>query len=84
MTKPYTRYKGYVLMIASALTKPGGLNLLSDERRSEVLYDTLEHLAVTDEQKAELYAKLEERLTSTTPYADAVRIIESALFEATS
>lgn len=79
-----TPFKGYVLSIASALTKPGGLDLLSDDIRSEVLYDTLEHLSFTDEQKADLYARLEEGLTSTTPYGEACSIIEQALTAATS
>jgi hypothetical protein len=79
-----TPYKAYAMMIAAALTKPGGIDLMPDERRSEVLYDTLEHLQFTDEMKADLYARLEERLTGTTGYADAVRIIEQALFEVPS
>lgn len=65
--------------IASLLTKPGGQDLMGDDIRSDCLYDTVCLLCITDEQKAELYAFIEEGLTATTPYNEAVRIIETAL-----
>lgn len=67
------------LTIASLLTKPGGQDLMGDDIRSDCLYDTVCLLCITDEQKAELYAFIEEGLTAKTPYNEAVRIIETAL-----
>lgn len=52
---------------------------LSDERREEVLYDTVETLLFTDEQKADLYARLAEQLKADTPSADALKIIQRAI-----
>lgn len=52
---------------------------MSDERREEVLYDTAETLLFTDEQKADLYARLAEQLKADTPSADALRIIQRAI-----
>ena len=53
---------------------------LSDERREEVLYDTVETLLFSDDQKAELYARLAEQLDSHTPFNEAMRIIERAIY----
>lgn len=52
---------------------------MSDERREEVLYDTVETLLFTDEQKADLYARLAEQLKADTPSADALKIIQLAI-----
>ena len=52
---------------------------MSDERREEVLYDTVETLLFTDEQKADLYARLAEQLKADTPRADALKIIQRAI-----
>ena len=52
---------------------------MSDERREEVLYDTVETLLFTDEQKADLYARLAEQLKADTPRADAFKIIQRAI-----
>lgn len=52
---------------------------LSDARREEVLYDTVEILMFSDDQKADLYARLAEQLKADTPSADAFRIIQRAI-----
>ena len=52
---------------------------LSDERREEILYDTVETLLFTDEQKADLYARLAEQLTKDTPRNEALKIIQRAI-----
>lgn len=52
---------------------------LSDERREEVLYDTVETLRLTDDQKADLYARLAEQLKADTPSKDAFKIIQRAI-----
>lgn len=52
---------------------------MPDERREEVLYDTVATLLFTDEQKADLYARLAEQLTATTEFNTAMRIIERAI-----
>lgn len=52
---------------------------MADERREEVLYDTVETLLFTDEQKADLYARLAEQLKADTPNADALNIIQRAV-----
>ena len=52
---------------------------MTDERREELLYETLEILLFTDEQKAALYACLAEQLRADTPRADALKIIKRAI-----
>ena len=52
---------------------------LSDERREEVLYDTVETLMFSDDQKAELYALLADQLKADTPSKDALKIIQRAI-----
>lgn len=52
---------------------------LSDERREEVLYDTVETLLFSDDQKAELYAQLAEQLKADTSSKDALKIIQRAI-----
>ena len=52
---------------------------LSDQLREEVLYDTVETLLFTDEQKADLYARLVEQLAKDTPIHEALKIIQRAI-----
>ena len=52
---------------------------VTDERREDVLYDTVATLLFTDEQKAALYARLAEQLKADTPSADALKIIQRAI-----
>ena len=52
---------------------------LTDERRADVLYDTVGTLLFTDEQKADLYARLAEQLTKDTPINEALKIIQRAI-----
>ena len=52
---------------------------LSDERREEVLYGTVETLLFSDDQKAELYARLAEQLKADTPPGEALKIIQRAI-----
>lgn len=52
---------------------------MTDERREEVLYGTVETLMFTDDQKADLYARLAEQLKADTPSADALKIIQRAI-----
>lgn len=52
---------------------------MADERREEVLYDTVATLLFTDEQKADLYARLAEQLKADTPSVDALKIIQRAI-----
>lgn len=52
---------------------------LTDERREEVLYDTVETLMFSDDQKADLYARLAEQLKADTPSADALKIIQRTI-----
>jgi hypothetical protein len=49
------------------------------EQRCDILYDTVEQLLFTDEQKADLYARLAEQLNANTKFNDAMRIIERAI-----
>ena len=52
---------------------------LTDERRADLLYDTVGTLLFTDDQKADLYARLAEQLKTDTPTADALKIIQRAI-----
>ena len=52
---------------------------LTDERREDVLYDTVGTLLFTDEQKADLYARLAEQLKADTPRDGALKIIQRAI-----
>ena len=52
---------------------------LTDERREDVLYDTVGTLLFTDEQKADLYARLAEQLKAATPRDEALKIIQRAI-----
>ena len=52
---------------------------LTDERRADLLYDTVGTLLFTDDQKADLYARLAEQLKADTPTAEALKIIQRAI-----
>ena len=52
---------------------------LTEERRADLLYDTVGTLLFTDDQKADLYARLAEQLKADTPSADALKIIQRAI-----
>lgn len=52
---------------------------LTDERREDVLYDTVGTLLFTDEQKADLYARLAEQLKADTPANEAFKTIQLAI-----
>ena len=78
----YTKLTADSLIILSAiypLRWDDGTPPMSDERREEVLYDTVATLLFTDEQKADLYARLAEQLKADTPSADALQIIQRAI-----
>ncbi len=78
----HTNLAGVSLFILAAIyplrhqdeTRP-----MSDERREEALYDTVGTLLFTDEQKADLYARLAEQLRADTPSKEALRIIQRAI-----
>lgn len=77
----HTNLMAVALFIMSAIypLKWDDAPAMSDERREELLYETVETLLFTDEQKADLYARLAEQLTATTPSADAIKIIQRAI-----
>ena len=52
---------------------------LTDERRADLLYDTVGTLLFTDEQKADLYSRLAEQLKADTPRDVALKIIQRAI-----
>ena len=76
----HTNLKAVALFIATAIYP-----LVWDgdgptwEQRCDILYDTVEQLLFTDEQKADLYARLAEQLTATTEFNTAMLIIERAI-----
>lgn len=78
----HTNMKAVVLFIMAAIypLKWDDLPAMSDERREEILYDTVGTLLFTDEQKADLYARLAEQLKADTKTVDAMRIIEQAIY----
>ena len=49
------------------------------DQHCDILYATVEQLLFTDEQKADLYARLAEQLDANTEFNDAMRIIERAI-----
>ena len=52
---------------------------LTDERRADLLYDTVGTLLFTDDQKADMYARLAEKLKADTPANDALKTIQLAI-----
>ena len=77
----HTNLMAVALFIMSAIypLKWDDAQAMSDERREELLYETVETLLFTDEQKADLYARLAEQLKADTPSADALKIIQRAI-----
>lgn len=69
----------FILFAIYPLRWDDGTPPMSDERREEVLYDTVATLPFTDEQKADLYARLAEQLKANTPSVAAFRIIQRAI-----
>lgn len=70
----------FILSAIYPLRWDDGTPPMSDERREEVLYDTVATLLlITDDQKADLYARLAEQLKADTPSADALKIIQRAI-----
>lgn len=59
--------------------KAGNWESLTWEQRCDILYDIIEQLLFSDEQKADLYARLAEQLDAKTEFNTAVRIIKRAL-----
>lgn len=74
----HTNLKAVSLFIATAIYPLTG-DSPSWEQRCDILYDTVGQLLFTDEQKADLYARLVEQLTAKTEFNDAMRIIERAI-----
>ena len=52
---------------------------LTDERREDLLYDTVGTLLFTDDQKADLYARLAEQPKADTPANEALKTIRLAI-----
>lgn len=69
----------FILSAIYPLRWDDGSPPMSDERREEVLYDTVETLLFTDEQKADLYARLAAQLKADTPTAGALKVIQRAI-----
>ena len=69
----------FILAAIYPLRWDDGTPPMSDERREEALYDTVVSLLFTDEQKADLYARLAEQLKADTPMADALKITQRAI-----
>lgn len=69
----------FILSAIYPLRWEDGTTDMTDERREEVLYYAVETLLFTDEQKADLYARLAEQLKEDTPVADALKIIQRAI-----
>lgn len=77
----HTNLKAVALFIMAAIypvrVAPGPT--MSNEDREDILYDTVDTLLFSDEQKADLYARLAEQLKPETPRPDAMAIIERAI-----
>ena len=69
----------FILTAIYPLRVDGSSPGLSDQLREEVLYDTVGTLLFTDEQKADLYARLAEQLKADTPRGEALKIIQWAI-----
>lgn len=76
----HTNLKAVALFIATAIypLEWNGEGPSWDQR-CDILYETVEQLMFTDEQKADLYARLAEQLDANTAFNDAIRIIERAI-----
>ena len=77
----HTNLMAVALFIMSAIypLKWDDAQAMSDERREELLYETVETLLFTDDQKADLYARLAEQLKADTPRDEALKIIRRAI-----
>lgn len=78
----YTNLAGVSLFILAAiypLNPDDDPTLIYQWRREDVLYDTVGTLLFTDEQKADLYARLAEQLKADTPRDAALKIIQRAI-----
>ena len=69
----------FILTALYPLRLDDGSTPLTDERREDLLYDAVGSLLFTDDQKADLYARLAEQLKADTPSADALKIIQRAI-----
>ena len=69
----------FILAAIFPLRWDEGTPPMTGDRREEVLYDTVVSLLFTDEQKADLYARLAEQLKADTPTAEALKIIQRAI-----
>lgn len=69
----------FILSAIYPLRRDDNTPPMSDERREEVLHDTVATLLFTDEQKTDLYARLAEQLKADTPSAAALKIIQRAI-----
>lgn len=79
----HTNLKAVALFIATAIYPLDwhGKESISWEDRCDILYNVVDNLLFTDNQKADLYARLAEQLDSDTPFNKAMRIIERAIYE---
>ena len=78
----HTNLKGVALFIVTAIYPLDwrGKESIAWEDRCDILYNVVDNLLFTDNQKADLYARLAEQLDSHTPFTEAVRIIERAIY----
>ena len=75
----HTNLMAVVIMAAIYPLKWDDAPAMSDERREELLYETVETLLFTDDQKADLYARLAEQLKADTLALPALKIIQRAI-----
>lgn len=76
----HTNLKAVALFVATAIYPLAGDGEgPSWDQRCDILYDTVGQLMFTDEQKADLYARLAEQLNAETEFNAAIRIIERAI-----
>lgn len=78
----HTNLKGVALFIATAIYPRDwhGKESIAWEDRCDILYNVVDNLLFTDNQKADLYARLAEQLDSSTPFNEAMRTIERAIY----
>ena len=77
----HTNLNAVACFIASIVYPIAGVGIIVDEgMRCDALYNTIDTLLFSDNQKADLYARLAEGLTPTTEYADAMKIIKHAIY----
>lgn len=78
----HTNLKGVALFIATAIYPLDwhGVEAIHWEDRCDILYNVVDRLLFSDSQKTDLYARLAEQLDSHTPFNEAMRIIERAIY----